>query len=64
MALAIRVCVDVHHVAVLSKAIDEGTEARCVVKDGAPLLEGEVGRDRHASFFVPAADDVKQQVRK
>ena len=55
--------VDIEDVAVLSEAVDEGAETRGVVKDRAPLLEGEVGRDDDGARFVATTDDVKEQIR-
>jgi hypothetical protein len=49
-------------VTVLSEVVDEGTEAGGAVKDGAPLLEGEVGGDDDGAHLVPSADDVEEQV--
>ncbi len=41
---------------------DQSTDAGGSWKDGAPLLERQVGRDDGGFSFMPAADDVVEQV--
>jgi hypothetical protein len=54
--------VDVERVAVLSEAVDEGADARGVVKDRAPEFVGKVGGDHNRALLVTTTDDVKEQV--
>jgi hypothetical protein len=56
--VAPRIRVDIEDVAVLGEAIDEA-DARGVVEDGAPLVEGEVGGNHDGPRLVASADDVK-----
>jgi len=45
-------------VAVLSKPVVERDDARGARERGAPLLEGQVGRDDRRTLLVATADDV------
>src|SRR5271170_5493269 len=53
---------DVEDVAVLREAVDESDDAGGAREDGAPVLEGEVGRDDSARALVAATDDAVEQV--
>jgi hypothetical protein len=46
----------------LGEAIDEGAETGGVVEDGAPLLEGEVGREDDRLGLMAPADDVEEKI--
>jgi len=54
--------VDVDDVAVLSEAIDEGTQAGGVGEDVAPLLVGEVGGEDDGALLVTATDDPEEKI--
>lgn len=53
---------DIDGVAVLGKAIDQGSDAGGAGKEGAPLLERQVGGDDDGARLVSPADDVEEQV--
>ena len=46
----------------MSESIDEGNNASGTGKDGAPILEGEVGGDDGAGAFVATADDAVEEI--
>ena len=60
--LAPGIGVDVDDLAMLGKAVDESDDASGARKDGAPLLVRQVGGDDGGFGFVPATDDVVQEV--
>jgi hypothetical protein len=60
--LSPRVALDIEGVAVLGEAVDEGSDAGGSGEDGAPCLEGEIGRDDRAGAFVTATDDAVEEV--
>ena len=47
---------------VVDEAVDEGDRAAGVGEDGRPVGEGQIGREHETLSFVPAADDLEEQV--
>ncbi len=47
---------------VLDEAVDEGGHAGRAREDSVPLLEGQIGGEDERAAFVPAGDDVVQEV--
>jgi len=47
---------------VVDEAIDERGGGGGVGKDGRPVAEGQVGRYHETAFFIPAADDLKEEI--
>jgi hypothetical protein len=61
-SLSPRVALDIESVAVLGEPVDERSDAGGSGEDGAPGLEGEIGRDDRAGAFVTATDDAVEEV--
>jgi hypothetical protein len=51
-------------VALVAETIDESADAGGTGEDGAPLLEGEVGRDDGGAARMAPADDVIEEIRR
>jgi hypothetical protein len=46
----------------VDEAVNEGDGAAGVGKDGRPVGEGQIGREHQAFAFIPAADDLEEEV--
>jgi hypothetical protein len=47
---------------VVDEAVDEGDRTAGIREDGRPVGEGQVGREHKTFPFIPAADDLEEEV--